>query len=1775
MVKPYFIFLSCFSSFLLYGQQPAVVVVGVPAATQKEQQEEELARLLKGLQMLPDIDTIYVAPPPGEAGFADAFEEPEAEKPIIVLPPAVPTEGQTLPDAYNKKLSEFILKVLSGPVENEDLNPASDNDSGQKRKPFPRLAFIGPGAEHGLLIDKFHYLTPQNLAGIINEANEKTNGRAGVKILTNATFQAARMERIFELVYAKWVAGVIPFGMDIGEVRDYPLTTGTATGEVIDPKFPNWIFIPAGIAAAVPLIIVLTDKKNPCKDDGDLPVISCPADLTLPCGQNPEPVPPATALDDCDPDPEITFSDIREPIRIIRTWTALDQGGNSVACQQIIALTDTEPPSFQTVPEDLQLECMEDLPVMPALPWTDNCAGGGTATGQEIVKGDGCTVTISREWTATDPSGNRISAVQIITVNDNVPPQFETPPSDITVCFDQIPQPTPLRWTDNCDGPGEVTLSEVRSGTTCPIIIIRTWSYTDQCGNFASVSQTITVVDEEPPQLAEAPQDITVNCIGEIPEEHTLVWTDNCDGDGEVKPHVTQSGSTCPITITRTWSYTDHCNNLASVSQTITVNDQEPPQFVSPPQDITVSCMKDIPAAQPLTWTDNCDGTGVAPPTDQQTGSTCPITITRTWSYTDQCGNTASVSQTIIFNDNEAPVFVNPPQNITVQCIEDIPAAQPLAWTDNCDGTGLAHPTDQQTGSTCPITITRTWSYTDQCGNTASVSQTIIFNDNEAPVFVNPPQNITVQCIEDIPAAQPLAWTDNCDGTGVAHPTDQQTGSTCPITITRTWSYTDQCGNTASVSQIITLHDDENPLFVNPPQNITVQCTEDIPVAQPLTWTDNCDGTGVAHSTDQQTGSTCPITITRIWSYTDMCGNTASVSQIITLHDDENPLFVNPPQNITVQCTEDIPVAQPLTWTDNCDGTGVAHSTDQQTGSTCPITITRTWTYTDLCGNTASVNQNIMVDDEQPPSIITPASSETVECTGATASLNAWLSANGGAEAIDNCGAEPVWSNNFPGFNGPTGSVTVVFTATDDCGNFSHTQATFSVEDNIPPVITCPTDKTVNCGENTQPPATGQVTALDACDPALFPDFSDQISPGDCPVIQTISRTWTVTDPAGNFATCVQNISIQDNSPPAITINASNVTITCDPEVNPFQLQEWLDSNGGATATDNCGNITWTNNFSGLSNGCGNTGSATVTFTATDDCGNPATTTATFTITDNTPPVITVPAGAGIFECDGQGNTAELNAWISTRGGAQAADACGTVTWSHNFSGLSNGCGATGSAAVTFTATDACGNSSSTTAVFSIVDNTPPVIITPASNLAVPCDVAANPGQLNSWLTSKGGAVADDNCSDPVVWSNNFNGLNFTCGNAGSAIVTFTATDACGRTATTAATFSTFDNLPPVMSGVPSNTPAECNNIPGPATVTATDNCSGFNLQFSETTSFECPITVTRTWTATDQCGNISSATQVITADDNEAPAATHPPVDETIFCPGPCFLCEIPPVPDPVFVDNCDEFLTISFTEESLPPFLIRRTWIASDDCGNSVTIFQLIHFICGEVFQDPPQTGKNPVAIYPERLLPPAETGLQPDGLSAYLFSGLNGQDAGAVAWKIKTFQGPPLMVQRRLQMAYPVKPSLEITGGIFYGTKHGQYLYEALPAGRSLAFSGTWTAVSGLGGIRFFPGAGRQFFVSGGMRLNYSHLEARHIQLSGQPSGDISAAGQWGLSSQAGAGMRMPWSEAVFLELEGGVYHGRSLRYFINEGGYFPEIKLRLGYRFPLVKIPESRF
>ena len=172
--------------------------------------------------------------------------------------------------------------------------------------------------------------------------------------------------------------------------------------------------------------------------------------------------------------------------------------------------------------------------------------------------------------------------------------------------------------------------------------------------------------------------------------------------------------------------------------------------------------------------------------------------------------------------------------------------------------------------------------------------------------------------------------------------------------------------------------------------------------------------------------------------------------------------------------------------------------------------------------------------------------------------------------------------------------------------------------------------------------------------------------------------TFTATDDCGLATSTTATFTIEDTTPPAFSATADDLTVECDGAGNLAELNGWLNSNANAAASDICGGVTWSHDFIALSDDCGATGMSTVTFTVTDDCGNSVYTSAQFTIEDTTAPSMDVESADLTVECDGAGNLSELNGWIDSNGGASASDDCSSVTWSNDFEGLSDDCGATG-----------------------------------------------------------------------------------------------------------------------------------------------------------------------------------------------------------------------------------------------------------------------------------------------------------------------------------------------------------------------------------------------------------------------------------------------------------------------------------------------------------------
>jgi len=162
------------------------------------------------------------------------------------------------------------------------------------------------------------------------------------------------------------------------------------------------------------------------RPDETPPELTVPLDATLEApaaDTGPDATGHATAADNWDPSPTVTYSDdvLDESyvqIVITRTWTATDQAGNSVSADQVITVLDTTPPTV-TAPADVMVEPGQS---------TDP-AHTGEATAADswdpsptVTYSDSGTDVITRTWTATDAAGNSASDVQMVVIN--FPPEL-------------------------------------------------------------------------------------------------------------------------------------------------------------------------------------------------------------------------------------------------------------------------------------------------------------------------------------------------------------------------------------------------------------------------------------------------------------------------------------------------------------------------------------------------------------------------------------------------------------------------------------------------------------------------------------------------------------------------------------------------------------------------------------------------------------------------------------------------------------------------------------------------------------------------------------------------------------------------------------------------------------------------------------------------------------------------------------------------------------------------------------------------------------------------------------------------------------------------------------------------------------------------------------------------------------------------------------------------------------------------------------------------------
>ncbi|MGV8114623.1 MAG: HYR domain-containing protein [Lentimicrobium sp.] len=1195
----------------------------------------------------------------------------------------------------------------------------------------------------------------------------------------------------------------------------------------------------------------------------------------------------------------------------------------------------------------------EGNPGMSGYEW--NVAGNGSIPGQAnqqlvtVASGSNCSESFTLTLMVTDNNGCRGTSEEVIMVEDTERPLINGALEDLVIegCDNNdIPEAAAtleallaldgtLNITDNCSGSNlAVTHSDDINGT-CPIIVTRTYTVTDQCGNSSETSHSISIDDETNP-TASNPEDILLtDCNGTFPAPDPLVVIDEADNCGTPAVAWVSDGTPtmagCTETTVRTYSVTDVCGNSINVVQSlIRTMDDERPEITTSAVSGDLGCSPAV--VEPIfSGSDNCEGTITPVVTTSGPSNTgCDYSQTWTAEYTDACGNVASpVSITFTWTqDDEAPVITTTATNGDLGCNPTV-TAPVFTGTDNCEGTFTPDVASDGPVNTSGCLWSQTWTatYTDACGNAASpVSITYTWTiDNERPEITTSAVSGDLGCSPAV--VEPIfSGSDNCEGTITPVVTTSGPSNTgCDYSQTWTAEYTDACGNVASpVSITFTwTQDTEAPVISTTATSGPLSGCNPTVTAPTFTGLDNCDGVfDPVVSTAGPTNTGCEYSQTWNANYTDACGNAAAQVSITYTwtQDTEAPVISTTATSGPLSGCNPTVTAPTFTGLDNCDGVfDPVVTTAGPTNTGCDYSQTWTAEYTDACGNVASPVSITFTwtQDDEAPVITTTATNGDLGCNPTvTAPVFTGTDNCEGTFTPDVASAGPVNTS------GCLWSQTWTATYTDDCGNTATPVSityTWTIDNERPEITTSAVSGDLGCSPAVVEPI---FSGSDNCEGTITPVVTTS---GPSNTGCDYSQTWTAeyTDACGNVASPVSITFTwtQDDEAPVITTTATNGDLGCNPTVTAPVF----------TGTDNCeGTFTPDVASAGPVNTSGCLWSQTWTATYTDDCGNTATPVSiTFTWTiDNERPEITTSAVSGDLGC----SPAVVEPIFS------GSDNCeGTITPVVTTSGPSNtGC----DYSQTWTAeyTDACGNVASPVSItFTWTQDTEaPVISTTATSGPLS---GCNPTVTAPAFTGL------DNCDgvfDPVV--STAGPTNTGCDYSQTWNANYT--DACGNAATQVSITYTWtqDTEAPVISTTATSGPLSgCNPTVTAPTFTGLDNCDGvFDPVVSTAGPTNTGCDYSQTWNAnyTDACGN--AATQVsITytwTQDTEAP------VISTTATSGPLSGCN-PTVTAPTFtgLDNCDGVFdpVVSTAGPTNTGCEYTQIWNANytDACGNPAT--------------------------------------------------------------------------------------------------------------------------------------------------------------------------------------------------------------------------------------------
>ena len=857
--------------------------------------------------------------------------------------------------------------------------------------------------------------------------------------------------------------------------------------------------------------------------------------------------------------------------------------------------------------------------------------------------------------------------------------------------------------------------------------------------------------------------------------------------------------------------------------------------------------------------TDNCPGaTSAASPASGSffNVGTTQVTVTAT----DAAGNTDQCTFDVVVNDNEDPTAIclgtQTVNNDPGQCGTDVFFSLPSP-TDNCPGaTSAASPASGSffNVGTTQVTVTAT----DAAGNTDQCTFDVVVNDNDDPVVICP-GNVTQlvdlgQSYATVNNIATITAGDNCAIAG--SPTHTITGAT-----TVTNGGADASGTQFNIGTSVVTY-----MVIDAAGN-TGTCSFNV----------NINGDAEISVEDPTSSSMVSGVSNYDFGNVNISGGSASGIFTIRNTGDVNLLLNGNPDAIAISGSSSFSVTQPATTTitptnnttfqvaynpanDDCSEQTATISIANNDPDENPFTFTVTATPVDNVNPVANCPGTQTV-------------SNTMDACGANVSFSI-------PTPTDNCSSVSSAANPASGSFFNVGTTEVTVTATDAAGNTNQCTFDVVVNDTQDPSISCPADITQSVDANCQsvvPDLTVQPGEVIANSSAEFSENQGQNG--------WYYGKYTAFNTAGfsqlpNFTGFVWNNPGTNLDFPQLDANGGH------PQFEDFSwpVRRWV--------SDFTGDVTISGDFFDRDNSCGDgvhvrifqNGNQVFEFLNIPISSNPYSFNLTIAAGDEIDFVIDPKFDVS---CD----DTHFTGIITAQTGVTASDNCNTVTITQSpAAGTTLGLGTT---VVTVTATDAAGNTNDCTVNVTAVDDIAPIVTGSLMTLNVEgCSAADAPAPyVDVAALENAGLSISDNCSTDGLITVQVNAS--TSGTCPIVMTrTYTVTDAAGNVSNSfTQTINIDDNTAPAVSGTIADTDVEgCSaaDAPAPFTtvaalegagLTITDACSAdanITIQVSAATNGTCPIVMTRTYTVTDECGNVSSSfTHVINIDDNTAPVVS------------------------------------------------------------------------------------------------------------------------------------------------------------------------------------------------------------------------------------------------------------------------------------------------------------